>query len=131
MLGLDFFHGIQLGQDRIAYLPTYRLRQSLAVAISRLHEPRPGGYLAYRSVVDVLSADGFALLDGDPGPRLNRADFNALLNDGPRLDRMIQQARGPRRSRSAAGAYSRQRAWSFGFHLCQLPAIRRQGFFAP
>jgi hypothetical protein len=91
-LALDFFHGIQLGQDRIGYLPTYRLRQSLAVALSRLHDPPLGGYLAYKSVVDVLSADGFALLDGDPGPRLDRAGISALLNDGPRLDRMIQQA---------------------------------------
>jgi hypothetical protein len=91
-LCLDFLHGIALGQDRIAYLPTYRLRQSLAVAISRLHDPPLAGYLAYKSVVDVLSANGFAPLDGDPGPRLDRADFNALLNDGPRLDRMIQQA---------------------------------------
>jgi hypothetical protein len=89
-LGPDFFHGIQLGEDRIGYLPVYRLRQSLAVALSRLHAPPLGGYLAYKSVVDVLSADGFALPDGDP--RLDRARINALLNDGPRLDRMIQQA---------------------------------------
>ena len=39
-----------------------------------------------------MSANGFALLDGDPGPRLDRADMRALLDDGPRLDRMIQQA---------------------------------------
>jgi hypothetical protein len=91
-LGLDFFHGIQLGEDRIGYLPVYRLRQSLAVALSRLHDPPLGGYLAYKSVVDVLSADGFALLDGDPGPRRDRSGISALLNDGPRLDRMIQQA---------------------------------------
>lgn len=91
-LGLDFFHGIQLGEDRIGYSPVYRLRQSLAVALSRLHAPPLGGYLAYKSMVDVLSADGFALLDGDPGPRLDRGGISALLNDGPRLDRMIQQA---------------------------------------
>jgi hypothetical protein len=90
---LDFMHGIQLGQDQIAFQPVYRLRQSLAVAISRQHDPAPGGYLAYGSVVNVLSENGFALFDGDPGPHLDDRGYEALLNDGPRLDRIIRQAR--------------------------------------
>jgi hypothetical protein len=89
---LDFIHGVGLGQDRVAYLPTYRLRQSLAIAVSRLHDPAPGGYLAYRSVVDVFSTNGFAMFEGEPGRRLDGAGLSALLNDGPRLDRIIQQA---------------------------------------
>jgi hypothetical protein len=92
-LGLDFVHGTRLGEDRVVYAPPYRLRQSLAVAISRERDPPLGGYLAYRSVVDVFSMNGFALRDGDPGPKPDAPSLNALINDGPRIDRIIQQAR--------------------------------------
>jgi hypothetical protein len=92
-LVLDVFHGIRLGEDQIAYQPIYRLRQSLAVAISRLHQPPTRGYLAYKSVVDVLTENGFALFDDEPGVRLDARGWAALINDGPRLNRIIQQAR--------------------------------------
>src|SRR4029077_4286325 len=88
---LDVFHGIELGQDRVAFHPIYRLRQSLAVAISRMHDPSPGRYLAYKSVVNVLNENGFALLDDEPGSHLDATGWAALLSDGPRLDRIIQQ----------------------------------------
>jgi hypothetical protein len=91
-LGLDILHGISLGQDRVAFHGIYRLRQSLAIAVSRLHDPPPGGYLAYGSVVNVFNENGFAIFDNDPGPHLNLAGWEALLTDGPRLDRIIQQA---------------------------------------
>ena len=90
---LDVFHGIELGQDRTAFHPIYRLRQSLAVAISRMHNPSPGRYLAYKSVVNVLDENGFALFDNEPGPRLDQEGWAALLTDGPRLDRIVQQAK--------------------------------------
>ena len=88
---LDVFHGIKLGQDQTAFHPIYRLRQSLAVAISRMHDPSPGRYLAYKSVVNVLNENGFALFDSEPGPRLDVPGWAALLTDGPRLNRIIQQ----------------------------------------
>ena len=90
---VDFFHGIALGQSRVAYQPVYRLRQSLAVAISRLHDPAPGGYLAYKSVVDVFSENGFALFGGEPGGRSDGPSAPALLDDGAQLDRIIQEAK--------------------------------------
>jgi hypothetical protein len=90
---LDVRHGMRLGQDHIAFEPIYRLRQSLAVAISRLRDPPLGGYLGYGSVVNVLNDNGFALFDGEPGPRLNIDGWNALLADGPRLDRTIMAAK--------------------------------------
>jgi hypothetical protein len=93
MLFLDVFHGIRLGQDRVAFHPIYRFRQSLAVAISRLHDPSPGGYLAYRSVVNVLNENGFAVFAGEPGSHLDLDGWEALLTDGPRLDRIIEQAK--------------------------------------
>jgi hypothetical protein len=92
-LYLDLFHGLQLGQDRIAYGPIYRFRESLAIAISRLHDPSPGGYLAYKSVVTVLNENGFALLGDDLGSHLEVDGWISLLNDGPRLDRIIREAR--------------------------------------
>ena len=90
---LDVVHGVRLGQDQVAFHPIYRLRQSLAVAISRLHDPPLGGYLAYGSVVNVLSENGFALFDGDPGPHLDLDGWEALLTDGPRLDQIIAAAK--------------------------------------
>jgi hypothetical protein len=90
---LDVLHGIWLGQDQVACHPLYRLRQSLAVAISRQHDPSPGGYLAYKSVVNVLNENGFAIFDGEAGPRLSVAERVALLADAPRLNRTIQQAK--------------------------------------
>jgi hypothetical protein len=90
---LDVVHGSRLGQDRVAFHGIYRLRQSLAIAISRLHDPPPGGYLAYGSVAKVFNENGFALFDGEPGPHLDLAGWEALLTDGPRLDRIIEQAK--------------------------------------
>lgn len=90
---LDVIHGIRLGQDRVAFHGIYRLRQSLAIAVSRLHDPPPGGYLAYGSVVKVFNENGFAIFDGEPGPHLDLAGWEALLTDGPRLDRIIEQAK--------------------------------------
>jgi hypothetical protein len=89
---LDVSHGIELGQNRVAFHPIYRLRQSLAVAISRMHDPSPGGYLAHRSVVNVLNENGFAMFDDEPGSHLDAPGWAVLLSDGPRLDRIIQQA---------------------------------------
>jgi hypothetical protein len=89
---LDVFHGIELGQDRTAFHPIYRLRQSLAVAISRMHDPSLGRYLAYKSVVNVLDENGFALFGNEPGKHLDEEGWAALLTDAPRLDRIIQLA---------------------------------------
>jgi hypothetical protein len=90
---LDLSHGLSLGQDRVGYHPIYRFRQSLAVAISRLHDPPARGYLAYKSVLNVLTENGFALFDDEPGRQLDQTGWQTLLNDGPRLDRIIRQAK--------------------------------------
>jgi hypothetical protein len=91
-LALDIQHGIALGQDHVGFHPIYRLRQGLAIAISRIHRPSPGGYLASGSVVNVFNENGFALFDDEPGPHLGLDGWEALLTDGPRLDRIIAQA---------------------------------------
>jgi hypothetical protein len=58
-----------------------------------LHDPPAGGYLAYGSVLNVLTENGFALFDGEPGRQLDQTGWQTLLNDGPRLDRIIRQAK--------------------------------------
>jgi hypothetical protein len=89
---LVFAHGILLGEHNIGFHPAYRLREALAVAISRMREPPLGGYLAYQSVINSLNKDGFASLPWDVGPRLNDQDYGALVTDAPRLDRILQDA---------------------------------------
>ena len=56
-----------------------------------MRDPSPGRYLAYKSVVNVLNENGFAMLDSEPGLHLDKPGWAALLTDGPRLDRIIQQ----------------------------------------
>jgi hypothetical protein len=90
---LDVFHGIELGQNQTAFHPIYRLRQSLAVAISRMHDPSLGRYLAYKSVVNVLNENGVALFDSKSNLYSDEAGWAALLTDGLRLNRVIQLAK--------------------------------------
>ena len=89
---LDFAHGIWLGEHNIGFHPLYRLRQSTAVAISRLHEPPADGYLAYQSVIDALNRHGFAVFTGDSGQHLDRAGWHALFSDPARMDRALHDA---------------------------------------
>jgi hypothetical protein len=89
---LDFVHGIGLGQHQVAFHPIYRLRQSVAVALSRMHEPPLHGYLAYRSIVDTFTRKGFALQPQDVGTPLSVGELEALYKDNDRLDRMLQEA---------------------------------------
>jgi len=87
----DFAHGIMLGEQQIAFHPVYRLRQSLAVAISRLHTPAPGGYLAYGSVLKVLNENGFAIFPNE-GPPFNLVTLDTLMRNAPELSRIFQRA---------------------------------------
>lgn len=91
-LAFDFLHGVRLGQNHVAFHPIYRLRQSLAVAISQLRDPPLGRYLAYGSVVNVLNENGFKQFDNEVGQQLDQNGWERLLTDGPRLDRIIADA---------------------------------------
>jgi hypothetical protein len=92
-LYLDFVHGVFLGQHHQAFGPIYRTRQSLAVAVSRLHAPAPGGYLAYKSVTNALSEGGFAIFPGDPASQGDVRSWSELLKDGAKVDRILQRAK--------------------------------------
>jgi hypothetical protein len=91
--GHAFWHGVAIGQDKIGYQPVYRLRQALAIALSRMHELPLGGYLAHGSVVEALSRNGFALFADDVGPRFEADRAASLLFDADRLDRALHDAR--------------------------------------
>jgi hypothetical protein len=93
VFGLDFGHGILLGEHDIAFHPMYRLRQTMAVAISRMHNPPAQGYLAYRSVVDSFNKDGFAIFRPDEGPHLGENGWSVLFKDTARMDRALRDAR--------------------------------------
>jgi hypothetical protein len=91
--GLDFVHGVAIGAYRVGFQPVYRLRQTLAIAISRLHDPPAHNYLAYKSVVDALNENGFAIFDGEPGPHLDPSGWERLFADSAALDRALRQAK--------------------------------------
>lgn len=89
---LDFAHGISLGEDGILFHPRYRVRQTLAVALSQLRDPAAGGYLAYGSVLRVLNENGFADAPGDPGAILDADDFTSFVRRTNVLDHIIDEA---------------------------------------
>jgi hypothetical protein len=89
---LTLAHGVIIGKYDVGFHPIYRLRQSLAIAISRMHLPPTRGYLAYQSVVDTLSENGFAIYPNDKGPHLDIAGWTALFADPARLDAALKQA---------------------------------------
>jgi hypothetical protein len=89
---VDFAYLPARGEADTLFQPIYRVRQSLAVAISRLQDPPATGYTAHRSVVDSLSESGFAVFAGDPGPAYDGERTSALLVDGERVDKALQIA---------------------------------------
>lgn len=89
---LTLCHGIVIGQYDVGFHPMYRLRQTLAIAISRMQLPPAHGYLAYQSVVDALDENGFAVYPNDKGPHLDVAGWTALFADPVRLDAALKQA---------------------------------------
>ncbi|HTW51506.1 MAG TPA: hypothetical protein VME45_06390 [Stellaceae bacterium] len=56
---LNFAVGVGTGQRQTLFYPMYRLRQTLAVALSIYRDPPLFGYRAYGSIDDLLVAKGF------------------------------------------------------------------------
>jgi len=90
VFALDFLHGIRLGERDIGFHPIYRFRQTLAVALSRLHHPAMHGYLADQSVIDALDEAGFPRLPEEGGPR-DQASWTAYFSDSAALDRAMER----------------------------------------
>ena len=85
-LVINFTEGVTLGERGTLFYPLYRTRQTLAVALSMMHLPPLGGYLAYGSIVNLLTTKGFHFSDNsnDPNDALRIAKLfasTAYLND--------------------------------------------------
>src|ERR1700730_3897323 len=90
LIGLSMYRSYSLGQYRAMYdNPIYRWRISIAVALSEMHDPPLGGYVAYRSIVDYLNQHGLALIIGEADPMPSPASVVALVNDPDQLEQLF------------------------------------------
>ena len=93
LCALNVIHAYQLGfQSRMYDNPTYRWRQSLVIALSRMQSPPLHGYVGYGSILDYLNHHGLALMAGEARPLPTDADLAALVKDGARMNRLMKEA---------------------------------------
>src|SRR5262249_39039212 len=93
LLALSVWRSYSLGQhERMYDNPIYRWRESLAIALSRMHTPPLHGYLAYRSIRDYLAEQGLALTPGEAKTLPTPDERSALTHDRSRLNRLLQEA---------------------------------------
>ena len=93
LFAANMFHAYQLGfQSRMYDNPIYRWRESLVIALSRLQPTPAHGYVGYRSILDHLAHHGLALLSGEVPTLPDPTERSALIKNGPRLDRLMQEA---------------------------------------
>jgi hypothetical protein len=92
IFGLTLGHGVVIGKNDVGFHPIYRLRQTLAIAISRMQIPSSHGYLAHQSVIDALDENGFGVFPYDKGVHLGLEGWTELLADPARLDAALKQA---------------------------------------
>jgi hypothetical protein len=93
LCALNMIHAYQLGsQSRMYDNPIYRWRESLVIALSRM-QPQPlHGYVGYGSILGYLAQHGLALLSGEASPMPSAAVRSALIADGARMNRLMQEA---------------------------------------
>lgn len=93
LFALNVVHAYQLGfQSKMYDNPVYRWRESLVIALSRM-QPQPlHGYVGYGSILSYLTHHGLALIDGEATPMPTSAERHALVTDGARMDRLMQEA---------------------------------------
>jgi len=93
LFALNVVHAYQLGfQSKMYDNPIYRWRESLVIALSRM-QPQPlHGYVGYGSILSYLTHHGLALIDGEATPMPTSAERHALVTDGARMDRLMQEA---------------------------------------
>src|ERR1700683_3408681 len=93
LIGLAMYYSYSLGQYRTMYdNPILRWRNSIAVALSKLHNPPLSGYVAYRSISDYLNQHGLALMEGEATPMPSYEAVRNLIYDPDRLEKLFQQA---------------------------------------
>jgi hypothetical protein len=89
---IDFAYLPLRGEADTLFQPIYRVRQTLAVAISRMQGPAATGYTAHASVVESLNQSGMAVFPNDPGPPYDDVRTNALLGNGEELNEVMRTA---------------------------------------
>lgn len=93
LFGLNVLHAYQLGfQSKMYDNPIYRWRESLVIALSRMQPEPLRGYVGYGSILAYLTQNGLALIAGEADPMPSPADRSVLVNDGARMDRLMQEA---------------------------------------
>jgi hypothetical protein len=93
LFALNVLHAYQLGfQTKMYDSPIYRWRESLVIALSRM-QPQPlHGYVGYGSILSYLTHHGVALIGGEADPMPTGSEQQALVMDGARMDRLMQEA---------------------------------------
>jgi hypothetical protein len=93
LFALNVVHAYQLGFQSTMYdNPIYRWRESLVIALSRM-QPQPlQGYVGYGSILSYLTHHGLALIGGEADEMPTPAERRALVTDGARMDRLMQEA---------------------------------------
>jgi hypothetical protein len=72
--------------------PIYRMRESIAVALSRMQDKPLHGYLAYRSIQSYLAQHGLGQIPGEAEPLPTQTQLRELVYDPARLERLFQDA---------------------------------------
>jgi hypothetical protein len=95
LLLLSIISSHLLGHDRrMPDQPMYRWRESLSIALSRMHSKPLHGYLAYRSIVDYFAKNGLGVWLSDPAPWLltNPSEYLKLVHDPQRMEGLFEGA---------------------------------------
>src|SRR3984957_7917152 len=89
---LNVCHAYQLGfQSKMYDNPIYRWRESLVIALSRM-QPQPlHGYVGYGSILSYVTHHGLALISGEADTMPTPGELRALVTDGARMDRLMQE----------------------------------------
>src|SRR5271165_5120257 len=93
LIGCNILHSHSLNQFETMYdNPIYRWRESLAIALSRMHTKPLHGYVAYRSIRDYLAQHGLGLIAGEADPLPTESERSSLVFDGRRMQQLIEEA---------------------------------------
>jgi hypothetical protein len=93
LLALNMWLSYSFGHARMMYdNPIYRWRESVAIALSKMHDPPAKGYLAYGSVQKYLTEHGLGLMNGEANPLPSWPELRALIYDPERIEGLFRNA---------------------------------------
>jgi hypothetical protein len=93
LIALNMWLSYSFGHARMMYdNPIYRWRESVAIALSRMHHPPATGYLAYGSIEKYLLEHGLALMDGEATPKPSWQEVKGLIYNPDRIEGLFREA---------------------------------------